>query len=403
MLYVSDGPSRGRRLTLSRGSVIVGSDPACDLVIADDTISRRHASVGLVESGVHVRDLGSRNGTRYLGARIEAATISTGGSMKLGRTTVQVLEPAPPEPEGEVVEGLGLLARSRPMKRLLARLPKVASSDATVLIRGETGTGKTELARAIHRLSPRGGRALVTVECGAIAAGVIESQLFGHLRGAFTGADRDRPGLVAAAEGSVLVLEEVSDLPLELQPRLLRLLEEREYVRLGADRPTRADLRVIATTGKDLEVEAKRGRFRTDLYFRLSAVELELPALRDRRDDIALLAAHFAHQLKGVGVRLAPATLAAFQCQRWPGNVRELKNAVNQALTLGSRDAPTEPPSFTEARDEALLHFERDYLLALLDENGGNVSAAARSAKLARSYFYTLLERHRLVANPAAK
>ncbi len=404
-LVVTDGASRGVRLTITRGSVVVGSDPSCDLVIEDPTVSGRHATIGVVPAGVQVKDLGSRNGTRYLGAKIESATVSTGSEIKFGRTRVQVTVPTVSEPEGELDETLGLLGQSPSMKRLFAKLPKVAKSGASVLITGETGTGKSEIARVIHSLSSRADKPFVTVDCAAIAKGLMESALFGYVKGAFTGADRDREGLVGAAEGGTLFLDEVGELPIDAQPTLLRLLEAKDYLPVGATRRRATEVRVIAATLKDLEAEARAGRFRRDLFFRLAGVELTVPPLRARREDIAPLARLFAHQLTSVDVRLAPATLAAFQCEPWPGNVRELKNAVARALTLGATgdQASSARPSFTEARDEALLHFERDFLVALLEENGGNVSAAARAAKLGRSYFYTLLERHRLVSRPTRR
>jgi DNA-binding NtrC family response regulator len=207
---------------------------------------------------------------------------------------------------------------------------------------------------------------------------------------------------VEEAEGGTLFLDEVADCAPEVQPKLLRLLEAREYQRLGDRRERKADIRVIAATNRDLRAEVDHGRFRLDLYHRLAVVELRVPPLRERLDEIAPLARHFARQLSGIEVSLGAETIAAFQCASWPGNVRELRNAVERVLVLDSTEpfgsAGNRDQSFIEARDRAMKGFERDYLVSLLEGHGGNVSAAARAAKLARSHFYKLLERHNLVA-----
>lgn len=398
LLAVVDGPSAGNRLTLTRGSAVLGGEPTCDLVIDDPTVSRRHAKASLTSKGVQLTDLGSRNGTRYLGARIDVAVIPIGASFKLGKSTIQVALPHQAELEGELDETHGLIGRSQAMKRVFAKLRKVASTDTSVLLEGETGTGKSMLAKVIHDLSSRGGKPFVTIDCPSISPNLWESALFGHVRGAFTGAVRDQQGLIASASGGTVLFDGVGELPLELQPTLLRLLESKRFTPIGGSESQAANVRVIAATSKNLEKAVAAGKFRRDLFFRLAGVAITLPPLRDRRDDIALLARHFARGLKGIDVRLEAATIAAFQCESWPGNVRELESAVARALTLGGSEKSAGKASFTEARDLALQHFEHDYLVSLLAENGGNVSAAARSAKLTRSYFYTLLERHRLVA-----
>ncbi len=397
-----DGPGKGAQRVLEVGTLTVGSDSSCDLVVADRSVSRRHATIELVPGAVKVRDLGSRNGTTYLGARIEQARVPLGGSVRIGRTTLRFSPLAPEVPPSEREELCGLIGRSLPMRRLFTLVEKLARSDATVLVRGESGTGKDAVARAIHQLSDRASSPFVVFECAAVNPNLVESELFGHARGAFTGADRARAGAVEAATGGTLYLDEVGALPLELQPKLLRVLESREFRRVGENLPRKTSMRVVASTHKDLEAEVKAGHFRSDLYFRLAVTVVEVPPLRKRPEDIPLLAAHFARRLTGVDVPLNPATLAALQCDMWPGNVRELRNAVERVVTLGSLrgDAPEpEPPpaSFKEMRERFLSQFERDYLVALIERNDGNVSAAAREAKLARSQFYRLLARHGLV------
>jgi DNA-binding NtrC family response regulator len=271
-----------------------------------------------------------------------------------------------------------------------------------VLVTGETGVGKEAVTRALHALSPRAKGPLVAFDCAAVQPGLLESALFGHKRGAFTGADRDHPGAITSADGGTLFLDEIGELPLSLQPKLLRLLESGEYRTLGEDKVRRAQARIVAATCRRLEDEVKAGRFRADLYYRLAVSVVEVPPLRARVEDIPLLAAQFAREQSGVEVRLAPTTLAALQCDPWPGNVRELRNTVQRVIILGeSATSPRPPaeaaqPSYLEARDRLVDAFERDYLVALLQRNAGNVSAAAREAKLSRRQLYRLLERHAL-------
>jgi DNA-binding NtrC family response regulator len=234
-----------------------------------------------------------------------------------------------------------------------------------------------------------------------VSPNLLESELFGHARGAFTGADRDRMGAVEAAHGGTLFLDEVGELPLTHQPKLLRLLETQEFRRVGEGHVRHATFRLLSATHRELEAEVKARRFREDLYFRLAVTAVTLPPLRERPEDIPLLAGHFARQLTGMDITLGPATLAALQCDPWRGNVRELRNAVQRVVTLGSPDVrPAEqasaPLAFNEARDKLLEQFERDYLRALLARHKRNVSAAAREARLSRSQFYRLLERHKL-------
>ncbi|MBK7861809.1 MAG: sigma 54-dependent Fis family transcriptional regulator [Archangiaceae bacterium] len=396
----TDGPGKGARGILKAGTFFIGSDAGCDLQVKDDAVSRRHCSLELLSGEIQVKDLGSRNGTRYLGAKVTTARVPAGGAITIGKTTLQLKPLAEPGalPASDREELHGLVARSHVMKQVFAQLERVGPSDATVLLTGETGVGKGAAAKAIHALSPRANRPFFVFDCAAAHRGTVESALFGHAKGAFTGADRDRPGAVDAANFGTLFLDEVGELPLDLQPKLLRLLEAREYQPLGSNVVRRAELRVVSATHRNLKNEVAAGRFRKDLYFRLAVAEVELPPLRARPDDIPLLAGRFARELSGVEVKLEPTTVAAFQCMQWPGNVRELRNAVERVLAFGTAEAPgqsvAEQPGFIEARDSALERFEKDYLQALLKQHDGQVTAAAKAARLARSHFYRLLERH---------
>ncbi len=402
VVEATEGPGKGARGVLKAGTFFVGSDAACDLVVRDDAVSRRHCALELMSGEVVVKDLGSRNGTKYLGARVTTARVPAGGSITIGKTTLH-LKPATAAgalPASDREELHGMSGRSLAMKQVFALLERVGPADSTVLLTGETGVGKGAAARVIHALSPRATKPFHVFDCAAAHRGTVESTLFGHAKGAFTGADRDRPGAVDAANGGTLFLDEVGELPIDLQPKLLRLLEAREYMPLGSNTVKRADVRVISATHRNLQAEVAAGRFRKDLYFRLAVTEVEIPPLRARPDDIAMLAARFAKERSGADGALAPATIAAFQCMQWPGNVRELRNAVERVLALGTHDGgaddDAQQPSFIEARDSALERFERDYLQALLEQHDGQVTAAAKAAKLARSHFYRLLERHGL-------
>ena len=396
-----EGPGRGAQTTLSVGTITVGSDRGNDLVLPDKAVSRRHATIELLPGALKVRDLESRNGTFYLKARIEQARVPVGGSVRMGRTVIRFTPVAASVESSERDELNGLFGKTLSMRRLFARLERLGPADSAVLIRGESGVGKEAAARCLHHLSPRVSKPFVVFECAAANPNLIESELFGHVRGAFTGADRTRAGAIETAGDGTLLLDEIGSLPLELQPKLLRVLDTREYKRLGDSAPRRASARVLATTQHDLKTEIKDGRFRADLYFRLAVSEVEIPPLRERPDDIPLLAERFARQFSGSDVQLTRATVAALQCDPWPGNVRELQNAVRRSLALGQpfsepATPAAKPISFNAAREALVREFERDYLSTLIDRHRGNISAAARSAGLARSRFYRLLARHGL-------
>ena len=399
-LVVLAGPDAGLQLEVRDGTVLVGTHPDCQLKLTDPGISRRHLSLELTTTRVKVTDLGSKNGTRYLGARLTRLEIPLGGSLELGATTLGVLPILRPGALSDK-QALGALrGRSPSMRRLFAQLEQVAGTDASCLVRGETGTGKELVARTLHALSLRASGPLITVDCGSITSSLVSSVLFGHVRGAFTGAVKDSIGLIEAASGGTLFLDEVASLPADVQPVLLRVLESRTFQRVGEGKVRTADFRLVAATTCDLQQAAKEGHFRSDLYFRLASITLELPPLRDRLDDVALLAQHFA-VAAGAKTPLPAGALAGLSAWRWPGNVRELKNAVERAVTFGEAPLPDHPAAeskedFHQARDKALAAFERSYLEALLEKHKGAASAVAREAGIARSYLYRLLESHGL-------
>ncbi|MFO7181816.1 MAG: sigma 54-interacting transcriptional regulator, partial [Pseudomonadota bacterium] len=368
-------------------------------------------------TGIRVVDLGSTNGVSIQGVRIKDAELVGGGLLVLGATTIR-LEPAT---EAFTIE-LSPLARfgdvlggSLEMRRIYAVLDRIAPTDTTVLIQGETGTGKEAVASAIHAASRRAKKPFVAVDCGAIAEHLIESELFGHVRGAFSGAVQDRAGLFEAAHEGTLFLDEIGELPLSLQPKLLRVLETREVRRVGSNSARKVDVRVVAATNRPLSEAVNDGTFREDLYYRLAVVEVMLPPLRARREDIPVLAQHFYSRFAGTDEPLPPAFVEALVARAWPGNVRELRNFIERAVSLGwservqegnARAAASPPPGLEalarpdlplkEARVEWNRRFELLYASALLRKTGGNVTRAAELAGVNRRSFQRLMVDHGL-------
>ena len=302
-----------------------------------------------------------------------------------------------------------IITRSPRMEDLLRQAKLVADSDASVLIFGESGTGKELLARGIHQASRRSAKAFVAVNCGAIPADLLESELFGHARGAFTGAVQAHKGLFQAADGGTLFLDEIGDMPLPLQVKLLRVLQEGEVRPVGSTQAIPVDVRVISATHRDLDSQREQGHFREDLFYRLNVVSLKLPSLADRREDIPLLAAHILRKLaeryRKPAPSLAPDAMALLVAAPWPGNIRQLLNLLEQSVALATTQVI--PATLVQAAlkedaaalvpfEEARKTFERDYLVRLLKITGGNVTQAAQLAKRNRTEFYKLLQRHRL-------
>lgn len=317
--------------------------------------------------------------------------------------------PATRSPQSDSTWRAEIVSRSNRMADLLAEAHMVAQSDASVLLLGDSGSGKELLARAIHRASPRAARPFVAVNCGAIPEALLESELFGHMKGAFTDAHSNHKGLFQAADGGTLLLDEIGDMPPALQVKLLRVLQERAVRPVGASQATPVNVRIVSATHRDLEAAMATGQFREDLYYRLNVVTLTLPTLADRREDIPLLANHFLDQLsRKYDKRLSgfsPEALKALTAAPWPGNVRQLYNVVEQACALSTtplvplglvqralRTPTAQVLSFTEARQR----FEREYLVDLLKMTDGNVADAARLAQRNRTEFYRLLQKHAL-------
>lgn len=395
------GPDLGKSIEVRDGSVLVGTHPDCQLQLTDSGVSRRHLMLELTGARVKVIDQGSKNGTRYQGAKFTRLDVPVGATLELGNSSLALLPLLKPGALSDRPTLGGILGRSPVMRRLFAQLEAVGPTDASTLLVGETGSGKELAARTLHDLGPRAQKPFVVVDCGSLTGSLVNSVLFGHVRGAFTGAVKDAMGLIESAHGGTLFFDEIASLPLELQPALLRVLESGTYQRVGEGKVREADFRVIASTTRDLQHEANSGRFRSDLYFRLASIVLDVPALRDRLDDIPLLARHFATQA-GAKAPLSASAIGGLAAWRWPGNVRELKNAVERAVTLGEAPVGGDRPSdvksedFHQARNQALAAFEKSYLESLLTKHKGSASAVAREAGIARSYLYRLLEQHGL-------
>jgi transcriptional regulator with GAF, ATPase, and Fis domain len=410
-----------------RGRMVIGSGTGVDVSIEDAAVSRLHAELEVRDDGLWVADLGSKNGTVVQGVRVGSACVPDGGRLRLGNTEIAVVYAVAPASEEQWPEASfgPLVGGSAVMRALYARIARVAKTDSTVLVHGETGTGKELVARAIHETSRRASAPLVVVDCGALPEDLLESELFGHAKGAFTGAVASRAGAFESAEGGVVFLDEIGELPLAMQPKLLRVIESRTVRRLGESAQRRIDVRIVSATHRDLRTMVNAGTFREDLYFRLAVVPLEVPPLRARMGDIPDLVQRFLVE-RGGGVA-SPDVLRELGQRPWPGNVRELRNFVERALALGTEEAlalssraagaaegddrakldlpspPLDRP-FKHIRETWLEHLEREYLGGLLARHQGNIAAVAQSAGLDRAYVYRVLRKHDLqVVRPADK
>jgi transcriptional regulator with GAF, ATPase, and Fis domain len=435
---VLSGSSKGTTRPVGQ-RMTIGKAPGNDLVLSDDTVSRQHCELVRTGQGIHVKDLGSTNGTRIDGTRVQDAVLNPGSVLRVGEIEIAV-RPATQRVEvmpSEKSEFGGVLGQALTMRTIFGVLERIAPTDATVLLEGETGTGKDVFARAIAQASPRAQKPFVVVDCGAVSYSLIESELFGHERGAFTGAVAARAGAFELSDGGTLFLDEIGELPMDVQPKLLRVLETREFRRVGGNKTHSVNVRVIAATKRNLLREVQAGKFREDLYFRLAVVPVTVPPLRARREDIPLLAQHILNATTAADSKVAPGgeqhtlgpeAVSALMAHDWPGNVRELRNVLERAVYLaratGSGDLrlmlPSGPTasrggsaaandetvfhfdgakSYRDTRAEVELEFERRYVKWLLARHEGNFSAAAREAKMDRKHLHELAKKHSLRGN----
>ncbi|HET9991551.1 MAG TPA: sigma 54-interacting transcriptional regulator [Kofleriaceae bacterium] len=421
-LVVIDGADRGRATRLGDAEITIGTGADCDLVLSDDRVSARHLALRADGSRFVVRDLGSTNGTWYEGSRIAEITIPAGSTLLAGKSALRIEAEAQPLdlPPSQARRFGELVGESLAMREVFAVLERVAGSDATLLVEGETGTGKELVARAVHDASERRRGPFVAVDCGALPEGLLESELFGHLRGAFTGAAQARAGMIVRAHGGTLFLDELGRISATAQARLLRVLEERIVRPVGGDSEKHVDVRVIAASRDDLDAEVAAGRFRPDLLYRLAVVRVALPPLRTRREDLALLVRELLRRRGFEDGTVAGPNLDRLTAHGWPGNVRELRNVIDRAIALtpGARTfgelairidaAPLGDPGlavrsdlpYAEAKAAVLHDLERRYLADVLARTEGNISAAARESGIDRKHLRTLARKHGLVAGP---
>jgi DNA-binding NtrC family response regulator len=420
-VVVVEGPEAGRAVTLD-GPKILGTSATCALRLSDERVSAEHLEVTPEAGRFRVRDLDSTNGTFFEGSRVTTLEVSAGATFKIGRSVVRI-EPQPRalEVRPSAARRFGeLVGESLAMREVFAVLELAAPTEATVLVTGETGTGKELVARALHEASGRRKGPFVAVDCGALPESLLDSELFGHVKGAFTGALGDRKGAFVRADGGTLFLDELGRVSAAVQAKLLRVLEERRVKPVGADSERPVDVRVVAATPAELASSIASGQFRADLYYRLSVLAFELPPLRSRREDIPLIVAELLRR-RGIdpGTIEGPG-LDRLKSHRWPGNVRELRNVIDRALVLspgartfgelkisleasvGSGEAigvRTDLP-YKDAKDVVLEQFERTYLVELMGRHRDNLSAAARDAGVDRKHWRSLLKKHGLFDGP---
>jgi DNA-binding NtrC family response regulator len=406
----------------------VGAQAGNDVVLADEAVSRIHFEIAIEAAGFRLRDLGSTNGTFVDGNRVLDVYLKSGARIRAGRShlTFEVLDSETSLPLDSAESFGPLVGRSPPMRELFATLRRVAAASTTVLVEGESGTGKEVIAEAIHTASARAEQPFVVFDCSAVPSNLIESELFGHEKGAFTNAESKRVGRFEEADGGTLFLDEIGELPVELQPKLLRVVESREYRPLGSDRVRRADLRIIAATNRDLATEVNRGAFRHDLYYRIAVVRIAVPPLRARIEDLPLLVAHFLRRAcidrpalaDEIFASITDETWRRLESLPWRGNVRELRNAVERAVALGgdivsadigaglgreaaevmhrAGETPTSGMLFQDAKRDVLAKFEREYFAELWSQCSGNISEIARRSGMERAHVRGYLRRHGL-------
>jgi two-component system, NtrC family, response regulator HydG len=413
----------GATLALGARPVVVGAGSTCDLVLVDPQVSRRHAELAVVPEGIRIKDLGSTNGTWWQGTKVGEVVVPSGATVQFGATPVRISAAEAMSLPPSDQDHFGAMAgKSVAMRELFAVLELASPAEATVLIEGESGTGKELAARAIHEASGRRKGPFVVVDCSAITEHLIDSHLFGHVRGAFTGADRDRKGAFVEATGGTLFLDELGELPLSAQAKLLRVLEAQTVQPVGADRPVAVDTRVVAATHRDLSRMVATKEFRFDLFYRLAVVHVALPPLRERLEDLPHLVATFYRARKLDAGPIEGDNLERLRRHAWPGNVRELRNVLERAWAMSGPsarfrelklwlDPNAAAPQLAEVIDTALPfkeakerwndHFERRYVAMVFTTNGSNVTHAAEHAGLSRRHFRELLYKHGIVERPS--
>lgn len=416
-VVVAAGPDQGRTFVLPADTpqpILLGQGPACQIRLGDPRVSRRHAALIPGPDSVHFRDLGSTNGSLINGVEVLEARLRGGETVGIGSTTLRIEAGDPTQIREAPVNRFGKYVGASPEIRALYPLcVRLAATDIPLVIEGETGTGKEVLAESIHHASRRSEHEMVVFDCTTVPTSLAEGLLFGYEKGAYTGATDRRAGYFEQANGGTLFIDEIGDLDLQLQAKLLRAIERGQVRRLGATRWVQCDVRIIAATRRDLDAEVSRGRFRDDLYFRLAVGRIELPPLRRRRGDIAMLGAHFWRTLGGLPPQPDPDFLALLESRPWPGNVRELKNFIARRIALG--DVQTDPQANLEAMPQGDMFadilardlplpvarrmvvnaFEASYVERVVERFDGHVGKAAEASGIGRRYFQMVRGRTR--------
>ncbi len=413
-LEVTEGTDAGKTWQSVGDTCSIGSDSGNEFAVEDPAVSRFHCELRVDARGLRIVDLQSRNGTWVDGAQVLDGFVRDGSELVLGTTHLRVEFGADTYelPVSKHNRFGSLLGRSVAMRAAFGMMEAAAATSATILLEGETGTGKEEAAASIHAASPRADKPFIVVDCGAVPAELLLSELFGHEQGAFTGADTRRVGAFEEAGGGTIFLDEIGELPSDLQPKLLRVLERREIRRLGQNKHTPVDVRVIAATNRDLRKEVNDGMFRSDLYYRLAVVSVRLPALRDRPQDIAMISRAVLASLgatpQTIDSLMTPELQVALTRGAWPGNVRELRNYLERCLVF-NKAMPVSPQQaaaadantvvdaslpYQVARRQALDTFERTYVKALIDRHSGKMTEAAEAAGVGRVHLWRLARKH---------
>jgi DNA-binding NtrC family response regulator len=436
VLRIVEGPDRGLELWIDDSKptrLMVGRSSTCELMLKDEAVSARHLTLELVNGRVFLEDQDSTNGTRVNGTPIVRVPLVGGEQIEFGSNRGEIIlgstltQRPPPAALPEATSFGRVVGGSREMRRLYNVLARLASTDVPILIEGETGTGKEVLAEAIHDASPRAKGEFVVFDCTTVAASLVESALFGHERGAFTGATERKIGLLEQATNGTLLIDEIGDLDLSLQPKLLRALERQEFRRVGGTKTYKADFRLLSATRRNLDKEIQEGRFRDDLFHRLAVTRVELPPLRARKGDIPLLVNSFVRAMRGDPALFDEQLLARWERSDWPGNVRELRNAVARRLALGDLGDAFEDLSpqermvrdpvhidqlvadlaartlaeglpLHEVRERVNEALEAQYVDHLLRESDGNVTRAAQTMGITRRHLHRMLARHATTA-----
>ncbi|MBF0105197.1 MAG: sigma 54-interacting transcriptional regulator [Deltaproteobacteria bacterium] len=437
-LVVHGNEGNRRKFELGNKKLIkIGKKVDNDIVINDKTVSRYHIEIQFTpDNGYLLKDLNSTNGTSINGMKIKEAYLSQGDLIEFGESKIEFQtydENVQIEPSSENYFA-DMVGKSRKMRQIFGVLGRISPTQATVIIEGETGTGKELVAQAIHDNSTRKDKPFITFDCSSVAPNLIESELFGHTKGSFTGAIKDRIGAFEAANGGTIFLDEIGELNKDLQPKLLRALEQREIKRVGSTKTVKLDVRVISATNRNLKEEVKVGNFREDLYYRLSVVKIQVPPLRERLEDIPVIVekvlsvARFNKTDDGkfYVTRVEDDALKMLQRYQWPGNVRELTNIIERSVSFSENgvirgqhlqyvfseaDSGEEATvrlegvemdkPFKEAKQAVVESFEKEYLQELLERNKGNVSRASREAKIDRKHLRNLLIKYGIIKSDA--